>query len=462
MQVQIEQNGALEATIEVRLSKSEVDTEVNKAIKDYQRKAAMPGFRAGKVPLGLVKKMYGSAISAEQINKKVSDGLNNYLEENKIQFLGYPIADYDRTGRIDFDTASEFNFYFLLGLKPVLNIDLSSLSMEYPKVNVDDAEVTRTIDKMLVDYPMTIHPEHVGTSDKVVLKATQADDNGREVENGHAAQFTLDLASEAYAVMGKVFDGRPEGDEFLLNLSEYLTQDQAVQLLKLGEDNAHLATQPFNVVIDEIVRTVPSELNEEFFGRMFPGQEINTEEAFRAKVAEEIQKHFDSQSDYLVYVQLLKQLLTEEQIPLPDNFLKRWLLENADNENKVSDIEKNFEMYKRTFRFQVFTDYLQREFPELIVTRDEVRAYAFNHYYGPYMSALGNDEAFVKKLMDGMDDMLNKHGEGDRIHNQLEEQKMIKLFKEKVSLVNKPMTLDEFNQFAKTFDDNSNELTDEQ
>ncbi len=462
MQVQIEHQGALEATVEVRLTKNEVETEVNKALKDYQRKATMPGFRVGKVPFGMVKKMYGSAITAEQINKKVSDALNNHLEENKIQFLGYPVADYERSGRIDFDSQDEYNFYFLLGLKPVLNFDLSSLSMEYAKVTVDDAEVNRTIEKMLTDYPRTINPEQVANGDRIVLKAVEADESGRELENGYQTQMTINLGSEDHSSLVEVFSGRPDGDEFLINFSDYFAKEKVVELLHLGDENQHLADRPFNVVIDEIQRTEPSVLDEEFFGRMFPGQEINTEEAFRARIAEEIQKHFDSQADYLLYIQVLKQLLTEENIPLPDNFLKRWLIENAAGRENETDIEKNFESYKKSFRYQLFTEQLKSEFPELIVSIDEVKQFAFNRYYGPYLSAFGNDEAFVKKLMDGMDDILRKNGEGERILNQLEENKMVSLFREKVQLVNKPMSIEEFKDYAKTMENISNELTDGQ
>jgi trigger factor len=457
MQVQIEQQGALEAVIEVRLLKNEVESDINKALKDYQRKAAMPGFRPGKVPFGMVKKMYGSAITAEQINKKVSDALNNYLEENKIQFLGYPVADYDRTGQIDFDNQNEYNFYFLLGLKPQLDFKLSAMQMEYAKVTVDEAEVSKTIEKMLTDYPRSIQAEQVALTDKVVLKATEATEDGREVENGYSTTFTLDLASEEHAGFRQTFDGRPEGDEFLLNLSNFISIEKAAELLRLSDDNKHLAGQSFNVVIDEIRRTAPSELNEEFFARMFPGQEITSEEAFRARVAEEIQKHFNSQSDYLVYIQLLKKLLTEEQIPLPENFLRRWLIQNSSDRDEQKSIETEFDFYKRSFRYKIFTDYLQNDYPELVVSKDEVRAYAFNQYYGPYLSALANDEALVKKLMDGMDEMLIKRGEGERIFNLLEEQKMIKLFRDKLTLEEKPMSVDEFAEYAKNIENTTKE-----
>ncbi len=461
MQVQVEQQGALEATIELRLSKDEVETDVNKALKDYQRKAVMPGFRAGKVPFGMVKKMYGSAITAEQINKKVSDALNNYLEENKIQFLGYPVADYERAGQIDFDNQSEYNFYFLMGLKPLLDIDLTGMHMEYAKVNVDEAEVSKTVDKMLTDYPRIIQAEQVAPTDKVMLKATEASEDGREVENGYSSTFTLDLSSEELAAFVQILEGRPEGDEFLLNLSQYVSVEKAVELLRLGEDNKHLANKSFNVVIDEIRRTVPAELDEEFFNKMFPGQEIATEEEFREKVAEEIQRHFDSQADYLVYVQLLKKLLTDENIPLPEKFLRRWIVENATDKDRNINIEKDFELYKRSFRYQVFSDHLQREFPELIVSKDEVRSFAFNQYYGPYLSAIANDEALIKKLMDGMDEMLNKRGEGERILNLLEEQKMIKLFRNKVALDEKVMSVEEFGEYARTIESVTKELTNE-
>lgn len=448
----MEQQGALEATLEVRLTKSEVEAEVNKQLKDYQRKAAMPGFRAGKVPFGMVKKMYGTALTAEQINKKVSDGLNQYLEENKIQFLGYPVADHERTGRIDFDAQDEFSFYFTMGMKPVLDLNLSQISIEYPKVNVDEAMVNNTIERIMKDLPKITNPEEVGQNDRLRLKVNLADENGREVEGGFQTTITIDLSDEKFSGLKAVFEGRPEGDEFVLKFADHLPSEEVARILRLTEEQQELTEKPFNVVIDQIFREEPAVLDEEFFKRVFPDREIQTEEEFRAAVAEEVQKQYNSQSDYLAYLTFLKQNLTEEFIPLPDNFLRRWLAENVMDANAKEDIDKEFESYKRTFRYQVLVDHLRNDYPELEVRDEEIRQYAFNQYYGQYLGLIAQDEALMNQLMGNIDQMIAKNKDRERLHNLIEENKLIKLIRENAKLVEKPVTLDEFNQMAKSFE----------
>jgi len=149
MNITQESTGDLTATVKIELVKEDYEDQVNTVLKDYQRKANMPGFRPGKVPMGMVKKMYGNAVLAEEVNKIISENLNNYLTDNKIKTLGHPLPNEDRQEMIDFETQETFDFFFDLGLQPEVSTELSdNIKVDYHKIKVDDKSVNKYIEDL--------------------------------------------------------------------------------------------------------------------------------------------------------------------------------------------------------------------------------------------------------------------------------------------------------------------------
>ncbi|MDO8897464.1 MAG: trigger factor family protein, partial [Bacteroidales bacterium] len=307
MQVLKEQTSDSTATIEIKLVKADYEPEVNKALRDYQRKASVPGFRPGKVPFGMVKKMYGHSILADQVNKIVSDSLNNYIQDNEVRILGYPMADAERTGTFDFDKDEEFNFYFNVALAPEINIDLSDFNLTYPKITADPDEVQKTIDKLLADYPRTTYPESVEQQDALELRVSELNDEGVEVQDGYQTIVKLNVSDITDEDSKNDLLNKVLGSEFVLNLNKAIgDNDKTKKLLKLNDEQTQLLNADYNVIIDEIMRKEPSEMNEDFFNTIFPEQDVATEEDFRQRIKSEIEKQFDQQADYLVYSMGLK------------------------------------------------------------------------------------------------------------------------------------------------------------
>src|SRR5210317_1129081 len=149
MNITQESTGDLTAVVKIELVKEDYEKQVNTVLKDYQRKASMPGFRPGKVPMGLVKKMYGRAVLADEVNKIISEGLQNYLTDNDIKTLGHPLPNEDRQEMIDFDTMDTFDFFFDIATQPEINVELSDkIKMDYFKIRVDDESIDKYIEDL--------------------------------------------------------------------------------------------------------------------------------------------------------------------------------------------------------------------------------------------------------------------------------------------------------------------------
>jgi trigger factor len=449
MQVLKEQTSDSTATIEIKLAKADYESVVNKALRDYQRKATVPGFRPGKVPFGMVKKMYGHAILAEQVNKLVSDSLNNYITDNEIKVLGYPMADAERTGTFDFDKDEEFNFYFNVALAPEINVDLSDFTVTYPKIKADPAEVQKTVDKLLTDFPRTTYPEAVEQNDNLELRISEVNADGEEVQGGYQTIVQISMDDIIDEESKNLLNNKVLGSEFILNLNKAIGDEEKTRkFLKLNDENAHLLNADFNVIIDEISRKEPAELNEDFFNQIFPEQEITNEDDFRQRIQVEIEKQFDQQADYLVFSVGLKKILEETPIILPREFMMKWIVENSNGKLSLDEVEKNYVDYEKSMRFQLMEEYLIGKYPELKVESQEIRRFVMNYFFGQMPQGMDIDSEMESRLSTTVDAILKNNDERQRIVQQLRERKMVNLFKSRLNLVEQEMTADEFKNYV--------------
>lgn len=461
MEVLQESTGKGTATIEVIISKQDLNPKVEKALKTYQRRASMPGFRPGKVPMGMVKKMYGSAVMAEELNNLVSESLNNYIFENKINLLGYPLPDTERSGQIDLESDEDLHFFFDIGLAPEIDVDLAQFTETYHLVKADDAEIQKVVDRMLDENPDTIHPETIEAGDMIDLRIVQADAEGNEVAEGLDKFVKLEL-KDAGEEAEKFFVGKPSGDEFVLNFEQLLGAEKAEQLLNLEEEQKDLLTSDFNVIIDDISREVPAELNPDFFNRMFPYSSIETEEEFRARIAEELERQLNQQSEMLFFNTVFDRLINETQIELPEEFLKKWLIDRNQGamteEQAVEDLEK----HKKSIHFQLIEESLKLKYPNTIeVSNEEIRNFVKAYFFQQFGGQTDISKELDESLNGIVDNILKDENEVMRVERQLAEQKMIKLFNEKVTKVEETVTPDGLKEIIENYNKTQEEAQDE-
>ncbi len=446
MNITQEDSGKLTALVHINLKEEDFLEKVNAQLKDYRKKAQMPGFRPGMVPMGMIKKMYGSAVMADEVNKTVSDALNNYIYDNKLNILGYPLPNEEKSAPVDFDGQKEFDFYFDLGLAPEIEVKLTDdLKVPYYKIKVTDEEIDLAIKDMQKRLGEEEHPEKAELEDTVHVKLQEADEEGNAVEEGHQAEASFVVSDIKLKTIQKLFVGKAVGAKGVINLARAFKDDAKVkELLKLQDDDAKLKAD-YEFEITDIVRIKEAELNEDFYKKVYPSDELKTEEDFKNRVREDLSGHYQHDADKQFVGDTIDEILKRVNPELPDAFLKRWLLENNKGKATAEQIEGQYDSYAKTFKWQLIESKLIEEFgDELKVSDEDVR----NKVRAYFQMAGG--ESTNPQVEGIVDQILGNQQERERIYGELMDERYIAFFKEKITKDEKEVTPEELVKIVST------------
>lgn len=447
MNIELQKTGDLTATLKIDLLTSDYEENVNKVLRDYQRKAQMPGFRPGKVPFGLTKKMYGQAATADEINKLLSETLDNYIRENNIQLLGNPLANTEKTEQMDFSTAENMSFYFDLAYSPSFEVNLS------PELGVTYYNITAS-DKMATDYLADIRLRQgemteVDAAEKNdLLKGdfVELNEDGSLKENGLATSGTINTTTIKDEETLKSLIGITKGSIVKIDPDKLTESDEdKATMLGITAEVAEGVNSPFNFTVTTINRMIPAELNEEFYDKIFPGAEIKTEAEMLEKIKQEANQSFVAESDRKFFNDAIEAIIESANITLPDEFVKRWLVETNPDKLTAEDVERDYEGYGRSLRWQLIENRLVTE-NNIGVTEEEVKDVFRGYFRRPGTEEMDEE---TKMRIDGIADsfMKNKEDAG-RIRNQLFEKKLIDLLKDKIQAKEENLSYEDFLKMA--------------
>ena len=424
-------------SIKVSLNKSDYENNVNDQLKKLQHKANVPGFRVGKVPMGMIKKMYGPSVLVEEVNKLVSDGINKHITENKLNLIGYPLNDEDQKQPQDIETAENLDFYFEAALRPEIKLDLASMKMDFSKIKASEEEVNKTVDSLIERNPIVTNPEKVGENDKIEAKLTEAED-GQEVEGGFKKTVMFGM-SQLNAKGKKQLMNKETGSEFIFNFENAAGEKEAKKIL--GEDAP--TDSDFNMIIDEVIHEEKPELNEEFFNKIFPSQDVKDVDTFRSKVKEEMEKQYEAETDPILFNKMVDKLINEVNVKLPESFIKRWIVANNQGEIKTEDVEKNYDNYEKGIRWQIIEDSIVKDNLDLVVKDEELRDFVAHQIFpGTDLNTL--DENTKEQILKIADNYLKNDSQNNRLRNQMADVKMTRFLKEKMNINYKDTTYEAF------------------
>ena len=428
-------------SIQINVLKEDYEPEVKKELNKLKQKAQIPGFRPGMVPFGMIKKMYGAQATVEVLNTLVSETLNNYIIENKLDLIGYPLSDPDHQQPVDFESQEAIDFFFEAALRPEIKVDYKKAKIEFAHVIADDAAIDKTIEELVERNPNITHPETAGEEDILELKVREAED-GKEVEGGFKKDYVLlDIKDIRTKTNKKKFVGKPVGSEFIVNLSVMLGSNEKAAKI-LGQDAP--ADSDYNIIIDDIRHEEKHELNEEFFKTIFPDKELKDLEAFRAAVKEEMEKQYANETDRILFTKMIDALVDNTPFVLPDAFLKRWIYENNQGKLSMEDIEKNYEAnYCKGLRWQLIEDSIVKENMELAITEDEVRAFLRSQIF-PGINYETMDDDMKGRLDKIVDNYLKNEEQINNVKNQMADIKMTNFLKTKLNIKYTDQTYDDF------------------
>lgn len=426
-------------SIKISVAKEDYEGKVIDVLKGLRRKANIPGFRPGMVPMGMVKKMYGTQAKMEALNDIVSESLNKHIVDNNLDLLGYPLNDPDQQPA-DLENQDNIDFFFEAALRPQVKVELGKMKINAAKILATDEEINKTIDNIIERNPNIIHTETVGENDRLELKVCEAE-NGKEVENGFKKTIYFHMDQIKDEESKKMFVGKEVGAEFIFNFAKALGSDDAAAKV-LGEDAP--ADSDFNIIIDEATREEKPELNEEFFEKVFPGREIKDVEAFKAAVKEEMEKQYTAETDQILYNKMIDMLVSNVKFDLPDTFLKRWIVENSNGNITKEDVEANYDNnYAKGLRWQIIEDAIVKENMDLVIKDDELRAFIVKQIF-PGLDYTTLDDDMKGRLDKIVDNMMKQEEQVNSAKNQLADVKMTQFLKEKMKVTYKETSYEAF------------------
>jgi trigger factor len=437
----------LNARIKVHISKEDYTEKVEKVLRDYRKKASIDGFRPGKVPFGLVSKLYRKPVLVEEINKLVSEETGKFIETEKLQVLGEPMPSEEMNRNIDWDHQEEFEFIFDVGLAPDFEVELSQkLKVPFYIINVDDEMIGKSLDDITRRNGKFIEAEAVGSEDmlKGDLKSIDADMN--PIEGGVSAQdVIISITAVKNEEIRTKFLSKLVGDSVVFDLKEAFPLDtDRIGLLRVDKKDVHKTEGNFIFYIKEIKRYEKAEINQELFDKVYPADTVHSDVEFREKISADLSKSLENESDYRFSIDIKEFLLEKFKIELPSDFLKRWML--YANEGKITQdqIDHEFHHFEEDLRWQLIIGKIAKN-NTITLNEEELKEYTGElarkqfERYGMYNVAEENLNNYVTEV-------LNKPEERRRLSERKLEEKIITFVKDVVKLDNKTVSSEEFNK----------------
>jgi trigger factor len=328
----------LNAIVKIKIAPEDYTEKVEKSIKEQAKKANLPGFRKGMVPAAHIKKMYGKSILVEEINNLLSESLNKYLTDNKVEILGQPLPVMDDK-EFKWDYTDEFDFDYELGLSPAVDVAITSKDKftEY-QVKADAETLEARIKNIRKSYGKMTNPEVSAEGDVIYAELAQLSPDGSIFEDGinHTGSIRLDQVTDKKILKSLI--GLKKDDVVELDVQKAFDKDEVIiaKLLNIGEPEAKDLKSKFQVTVKNVNRLEEADLNQEFFDKLFGAGEVTDEAGFIAKITEEIESMFKQDADRKLQNDIYTKLIDSVKMDLPDAFLRKWL--KATNE-KLTDEE---------------------------------------------------------------------------------------------------------------------------
>jgi trigger factor len=353
MNITQENTDQLNAIVNIKISPEDYKVRVDKAIKDHAKKVKLPGFRPGMVPAGHIKKMYGKSILVDTINNLLSESLNNYLTENKLEVLGQPLPKIEEEKEFNWDFDEEFEFAYELGLAPAFEVNLSSEdSLTQYVIKIDEETLASRITNLRKSYGKMTNPDESAEDDVLYAELTQLSADGSVFEEGISNTASVRLDQIKDEEIKKSLIGLKKGDELVFDIKQAFENDAAkiAGLLNIDEAAAAELASNFKLVVKNVNRLEESDLDQEFFDKLFGEGVVTTEEEFRAKITEELEAMMVQDADRKLQSDLYNFLLEKINFELPDDFLKRWL--KATNENlSEEELEGGYDDFAKNLKW---------------------------------------------------------------------------------------------------------------
>ena len=438
MKITREQREAGTSVLKVLVAEADYAEAVDKMLRDYKRKANVPGFRPGMVPMGIVRKMYGKGAVAEQSYRIASNSVFEYLQKEGIDYVGDVIPS-EEQGDFDFENNTEHEFIFEIGEAPKIEMELTKEDkLTYNKIKIDEKMVEGYKDNYLRRYGRLVDVEKVEKDEALTVVL----DNGEmRIEDAYVGLISMSDEERA------IFLGKKVGDKMDVDVNElYKSASQRASILQVKQEELETINPKFSLEIKQIRQFANPELNEEFFKMAFPAGNITSEEELNKFLEAEIETELKRESDYLFTIRVRNFLMEKAGLQMPEAFLKRWLFTINEGKFTMEDIEKDFDGFVKMFTW----NYIQKHFiqsAELRVSQEEAEAEA-KEFAKAQFAQYGMPSAPEEMIANFSKQILENKEQSQKIYEKLYELKVVEYVKSQVKVTTKAVSSEEFAKMA--------------
>ncbi len=436
--------GNLHDKLTVKVAKEDYLPAFEKAIKDYSKKANIPGFRKGMVPAGMVKKMYGASIFYDEVIRRVEKELQDYLTQEKPAIFAQPLPMENDLRTLDMNKPGDYEFPFEIGLKPEVSLDaLKNAKPVFYKVKVTPEMVNEEVEKLITKHGTMNDAETVTGAENVLnVVFAESDAEGNIVEEGISKDNSILVKYFTDEYQQKLL-GKKVDDSIVLQLKDAFGEKEREWILSdlgLNKDDAAGSEKYFKMTITKIGLVEKKELSEEFFSQVFPGKDIKTEEDFRKTLEEEIQKQWDAAGHNQVQDQLYHTLI-DSPIQFPNEFLKRWIEIGGEKRKTKEEAEAEYPTFANQLKWTLISDKIIND-NNLEVSEEELRnsmKAEIMNYFG--QMNLGEDTAWIESYIDRM---MKDEKQIDSTYRRMITEKLFNWLETQVTPVEKETSSEEF------------------
>ncbi len=437
----------LNAVLTITVEKSDYEERVDHVLKDYRKKARIDGFRPGKVPQGLINKMYRKPVLVEEINKILGESLGKYLADEKLNILGEPLPSLDKPVQIDWDADAQFDFSFDIGMAPEMDFTVSENDkIDYFLIKTDEEEISKQRDRICSRYGSFKETDVISDNEMIKADLAELGPNNEPAGGIHVEEATISLEFVKDEESKKKFMGLKAGDVLDIDVKKtFENETDLAALLKITKEKLAETGNNFRVTIKSVSRFDKAEINQELFDKVYGPDQVKSLEEFNARISEELKAAFERNSNYKFRIDAKEYYLGKFKKDLPAAFLKRWLVYTNQGKMTMEQIEKDFDAFVTDLKWQLIKGKVARE-NEMKIKEEELIAHTKDVFRQQFIQYYGIADVPEETLEKYSIESLGREEERNRYMESLMENKVFEFMQKTAKLDTKEVTLQEFNK----------------
>ena len=446
MQISQESIDALRAHVSVTLEKGDYEGRVEGSLKSYKKQAQMPGFRKGKIPMGLIRKQYGKSVLADELNKLLSEALQKHVSDNKLDLLGNPIPSETLEDIGDWENPDAFTFHYEIGLAPEIKLDLKKAKFTRHTIPVDKKAIDSRITDMQRQHGKINDVEVAGEKDMLLGTFIQLDDKGEILDGGIENRSSISIEFVEDKKTQKKLIGSKLNDFLVLDPAKVSKgHDDLGRMLGITHEQVQDLKSKFKFGVEEIKSLEEHEVNQQLFDKIYPQGEVKNLKDFKRKIEKDLEDYFDRDAEWVFRRRFVVDLVEYMKIELPDAFLKRWIILTNENPVTPEQLDSEFAGYTDTLRWQLVQKEVMAN-QDIKVTADELEVEATKFIGAQYAQyGMPMDEETMSNVVKNM---LAQEDERRRIADVIIERKVVDYLKTLVSIKDKSISYEKFTELA--------------